>query len=707
MSAGGHHEIEVERYELSGPPAYLFDIERRTFLAIFGVLGGGLLVASVQARAAQESGRSGQRSAPTDVMAWVHVGEDGKVTGYTGKTEIGQNIRTSLAQAIADELRVPLDRVSLVMADTDLVPFDQGTFGSQSTPRMAPVLSRAAATAREMLIDRAAERLSVARASLTCADGQVSGGSASLGYGELVKGRRLTGVVPADAPLMPRRDWKTRGTAAKKVNGRSFVTGAHRYTPDLTRPNMLHGRVLRPNGYTGTLASLDDSAARAMDGVIVVRDGNFAGVVAPTARRASRAAAAVRAQWKVPEGLPSSRTLYDHLKTTAPPAAGGRGSTPTQTGDPASARAAAARTFAATYRIPYIAHVPLEPRAAVAEWTDDKLTVWTGTQRPFGVRTELATAFRMPEDRVRVIVPDTGSAYGGKHTGEQAVEAARLAKAAGRPVKVVWTRAEEFSFGYVRPAGVIEVSASVDAEGRLTSWEFDNWNSGGSGIATPYDVANQRTQFHPADSPLRQGSYRGLAATANHYAREMHMDAVARALGVDAVQYRLRHLTNERMRAVLQAAAKSIGWPKPSAAGRGVGIACGTEKGSYVATAAEVSRVGTGLKVDRLVVAYECGAIVNPDGLRSQVEGAVVQGLGGALFEAIDFADGALVNGTMATYRVPRFKDIPPIEVVLLDRQDLPSVGAGETPIVCVAPAIGSAARHLGAVADAMPVRFV
>ena len=289
MSAGGHHEIEVERYELSGPPAYLFDIERRTFLAIFGVLGGGLLVASVQARAAQESGRSVQRSAPTDVMAWVHVGEDGKVTGYTGKTEIGQNIRTSLAQAIADELRVPLDRVSLVMADTDLVPFDQGTFGSQSTPRMAPVLSRAAATAREMLIDRAAERLSVARASLTSADGQVSGGSASLGYGELVKGRRLTGVVPADAPLMPRRDWKTRGTAAKKVNGRSFVTGAHRYTPDLTRPNMLHGRVLRPNGYTGTLASLDDSAARAMDGVIVVRDGNFAGVVAPTARRASRA----------------------------------------------------------------------------------------------------------------------------------------------------------------------------------------------------------------------------------------------------------------------------------------------------------------------------------------------------------------------------------------------------------------------------------
>jgi CO/xanthine dehydrogenase Mo-binding subunit len=558
-----------------------------------------------------------------------------------------------------------------------------------------------------MLIDRAAARLGVPRGSLTCDGGQVSGNGTPVTYGDLVKGQQLTGAVPADASLMPRSAWKVRGTAARKVDGRSFVTGAHRYTPDLTRPGMLHGRVLRPTGYTGTLASLDDTAARAMEGVTVVRDGNFAGLVAPSARVARRAAAAIKAEWTVPAGLPSSTTLYDHLKTTAASGSGGRGSTPTQTGDPVKARASAARTFSATYRIPYIAHVPLEPRAAVAEWTGDRLTVWTGTQRPFGVRTELATAFRMPEERVRVIVPDTGSAYGGKHTGEQAVEAARLAKAAGRPVKVVWSRHDEFSFGYLRPAGVIEIAAAVDAEGRLTAWEFDNWNSGGSGIATPYDVPNVRTQFHPSESPLRQGSYRGLAATANHHAREMHMDTIARALGVDAVEYRLRHLTNERMRAVLQAAANGIGWPKPSVAGRGIGIACGAEKGSYLATAAEVSRGDSGLEVERLVVAYECGAIVNPDGVRNQVEGAVVQGLGGALFEAIAFANGALTNGTMASYRVPRFKDVPPIEILLLDRPDIPSVGAGETPIVCVAPAIGSAARGLGAVGDALPVRFV
>ena len=699
-------DIEVERYELARPPAYQFELVRRDFMRIFAALGGGLMVASMPETAgAQESGRGGQQSASADLAAWIHIGEDGRITGYTGKTEIGQNIRTSLAQAIADELGVPLNGVSLVMADTDLVPFDQGTFGSLSTPRMAPVLARAAATAREMLIDRAAALWSVERGGLSCRDSRITGQGRSAGFGELVKGRKLTGVVPAEAAIAPPASWTLRGTAPRKVDGRGFVTGQHRYTPDVTRPGMMYGRVLRSDGYAGTLSSLDDSAARALPGVIVVRDADFAGVVAPTERLARRAAAAVKAEWQLPQGHPTSTTIYDHLKKTES-AGGGRGSAPSQAGDVAAARSAAARTFDATYHIPYIAHVPLEPRSAVAEWADGKLTVWTGTQRPFGVRSELATAFRIPEDRVRVIVPDTGSAYGGKHTGEYAIEAARLAKGAGKPVKLVWTRKEEFSYGYFRPAGVIDVKAGVDAAGRLTLWEFDNWNSGPSAIQTPYDIPNRRIQFHPSDSPLRQGSYRGLAATANHYVREMHMDAIARALEVDAVEFRMRHLKDERMRAVLTAVAKKAGWPKPSVAGGALGIACGTEKGSYIATAAEVSRAAGGFTVERLIVAFECGAIVNPDGLNNQVEGSVIQGLGGALFEAIEFGDGTIANGSMAKYRVPRFKDVPPIEILLLDRKDLPSAGAGETPIVCVAPAIGSAVRGLGKVANELPVRL-
>lgn len=706
--------VEPERYEFAQPPKYRFeltlpDVDRRRFLQVLSAMGGGLLVvASLPARG-QESGRNAQRREDGALESWIHVGEDGRVTAYTGKVEIGQNIRTSLAQAVGDELRVPLDAVTFVMADTDLVPFDQGTFGSRSTPAMAPQLARAAATARELLIDLAAERLGSARATLSAVDGAVrSEAGRTVPYGDLVRGQQLTGRVTADAEGPDA--WRLRGTAAKKVNGRDIVTGAHVFTPDLTRDGLLIGRVVRPDGYVGTPARVDDAEARAMPGVTVVRDGDFLGVVAPNERAAARAAAAVRVEWDVPAGLPTSETVYDHLRRTGQTAGsgrGGRGGGPRVAGDVDGARTRAARVFEASYRIPYIAHVPLEPRAAVAEWTGGKLTVWTGTQRPFGVRSELMSAFDLPEDRVRVIVPDMGSGYGGKHTGEQAIEAARLARAADRPVKLVYTRAEEFNWGYFRPAGVIDVSAGVDADGRLLFWTFDNWNSGSSAIQTPYEVPNQRIAFHSSDSPLRQGSYRGLAATANHYVREMHMDHVARSLGVDAVDFRLRHLRDDRMRAVLEATAERIGWPAPSASDRSLGIACGTEKGSYVGTAAELSRTDDGFRVERVVVSFECGAIVNPDGLRNQVEGSIVQGLGGALFEAARFADGRILNGTMAQYRVPRFRDVPRIDVVLLDRRDLASAGAGETPIVCVAPAIGAAARAFGVVEDALPVTLL
>ena len=707
--------VEVERYELSEPPRYRFDVERRDFMRIFAAMGGGLLViASRPGSAGQESGRAAQAGRPpADLSAWLHIDGRGTVTAFTGKTEIGQNIRTSLAQAIADELATPMGSIVMVMADTDLTPYDAGTFGSQTTPRMAPQLARAAATARELLVAEAAKQWSVDPASLAARDGGVQRrDGTSIAYGELAA--KLAGTVATPRLAAPDA-WTNRGTAAKKVDGRSFVTGRHAYTTDLVRPQMLYGRVLRPRGYAGALTSLDTERATAMPGVRVVRDTDFTGILAPSERTLSRAVAAVRAEWRGPADQPTSDNIYEYLKKT--PASGGRGSAPTTRGDVAQARASAAKTVDASYRIPYIAHVPLEPRAAVAEWTDGRLTVWCGTQRPFGVRAELAGAFHVQEDRVRVIVPDTGSAYGGKHTGEHAIEAARLAKAAGTPVKLVWTRAEEFAWGYFRPAGVIDVKAAVDAEGRLVAWEFDNWNSGGSGIQTPYTVPNQRIQFHPAASPLRQGSYRGLAATANHYVREMHMDAIARALGVDAVEFRLRHLQDARMRAVLTAVADRVGWSGAGAGRYGagaraegapaLGVACGTEKGSYVAAAAEVSKTAGGLKVEKLTVAFECGAVVNPDGLRNQVEGAVVQGLGGALFEAIDFREGRIVNGSMAQYRVPRFKDVPPLEIIILDRKDLPSAGAGETPIVCVAPAIGSAARAFGQVDTSLPVRLL
>ena len=684
--------IEVERYELTAGAFHDFDLDiaRRDF---FKLLGGGLVMVFTLPAFAQESGRQAGRrggdSGPKEIGGWLHIAEDGSVTVYTGKVEFGQNIRTSLSQAVAEELRVPVGSIRLTMGDTDLTPYDMGTFGSMTTPTMAPRLRRAAIAAREALIDLAAEAWKTDRASLTVADGKVIDprNKKSVEFGKLTKGQKLLKVISETAAPTPADKWKIAGTSVAKVDGRAFVTGKHRYTSDTTRPEMLFGKVLRPSAFNASLVSAETKDAEAMPGVKVVRDRDFIGVTAPDAHTATRAAAAIKAEWKA-ETQPSAKDLFEYLRkeATQPRQNGGQGSIE-------DGLAKADKKLSQTYTVAYIAHAPLEPRAAVAEWNDGKLTVWTGTQRPFGVRGELAEAFRIPEDRVRVLVPDTGAGYGGKHTGDAAVEAARLAQAAGKPVKLVWTREEEFSWAYFRPAGVIDISTGVRDDGTITAWEFHNYNSGPSGIQTKYDIPNQKIQFHQTKSPLRQGSYRGLAATANHFAREVHMDELAHLVKMDPLEFRLKNLKDERLKAVLTAASKSFGWGKAKSADRGFGIAGGFEKGSYVATCAEIAidRPSGKVKIVRAVTAFECGAIVNPDQLKNQVEGSMVMAIGGALFEAIDFADGKLINGRFSRYRVPRFSDVPIIETVLLDRKDLPSAGAGETPIVGLAPAVGNA----------------
>ena len=649
--------LEPERYELWTGDEAFWEPDRRAF---FRILGGGLVVGLVLGDTlrdafAQAPARAGARM-PREIGAWLHIARDSTVTAYTGKVEIGQNIRTSLTQVVAEELRTPLGRIRLVMADTELTPFDAGTFGSQTTPQMASQLRRVAAAAREVLFDLAAERGKVARATLTVVDGRVLGPGSrpSFNFGELTRGERLVRLVDDRAPTTAPLRWTTAGTSAPKVDGRAFVTGAHRYASDVKRPDMLFGKVLRPPSFKAQLVRLETGDAEAMAGVRVVRQGDFVGVTAPTEQTAARALAGLGAEWRTTP-QPSAEELFHYLKDH--PAAGqGGGRGAGQQGSIEEGLRAADERHKAAYTIAYIAHVPLEPRAAVAEWADGKLTVWTGTQRPFGVRDELTRALGVAADRVRVIVPDMGSGYGGKHTGEAAVEAARLAQAAGRPVKLVWTRAEEFTWGYFRPAGVIEINAGAKRDGTLTAWECHNYNSGTSALRTPYDVPNQRAVFHPCDSPLRQGSYRGLAATANHFARESHLDDLAQALHMDPLAFRLRNLRDARLRAVLEAAARRFGWGSaPAAAGHGFGIAGGTEKGSFVAACAEIAvdRPSGRVRVVRVVTAFECGAVLNPEHLKNQVEGAAVMGLGGALFEAIDFANGTIRNPRFSTYRLP------------------------------------------------------
>ena len=702
--------LEPERYELTAPPRYCFEVDRREF---FKFLGAGILVVCVwkDAHGMQESGSDkGARgqSLPKEIGAWLHIGEDGTVTAYTGKVEVGQNIRTSLTQGIAEELHVPVEKIQMVMGDTKLTPYDRGTFGSRTTPEMNLQLRKVAAAARDILIGIAAAQWQVDRNRLVASEGKItnSANQRSVEYAALVKGKQLTETLPAQYPLIPATQWTIAGRSLPKVNGRDFVTGKHRYPSDQKLPDMLYGKILRPPSFGATLSSLDTHEAEKIPGVIVVHDGNFVGVAAPTAEIAARAVAAIQAEWKSQPQI-SNKDLFEYLRKNEEPAESGGSGPPgslersdssgtafrSESGSVGKGLASADHRLQQTYTVAYIAHIPLEPRAALAQWSDDSLTVWTGTQRPFGVRTELAEAFRMPEEKVRVLMPDTGSAYGGKHTGETAIEAARLARAAKRPVKLRWTREEEFTWAYFRPAGVIEVTSGVRKDGTIVAWDFHNYNSGAMGIRTFYEIENQRIQFHVTRTPLRQGSYRALAATANHFARESHMDELALLVKMDPLEFRFKNLKNERLRAVFEAAAKKFGWEQTKAPGHGFGMGGGFEKGGNVATFVEVAvDPSTGdVKVLRMVTAFECGAIVNPDGLLNQIEGANIMGIGGALFEAIEFSNGRILNGRLSDYRVPRFNDVPVLETVLLDRKDIPSAGAGESSMIGVAPAIANA----------------
>ena len=626
-------------------------------------------------------------------QAWVHVGADGSITAFTGKVEAGQGTRTALGALVAEELAVPPASVRVVMGNTDVSPFDWGTFGSRSMPFAAPPLRAAAAAAREALREAAAERFGLPAADLTVAGGIVAGpdGAPSAGFAELLTGVRRVERVPADGPVTPPAAWRSAGRPARAAGGADVITGVKRFPADLRADGMLHGCVLRPPAFGATLRGADTARAQALPGVSVVREDEFIGVVAPDAAAARQAAGAIEAVWdRSPQ--PGRDELAGYLRSHPIDGQGPAAPFRHEQGDVDAALAAGAVRRAETYTTAYIAHVPLEPRSAVAAWQDGHLTVWTGTSTPFRARRELAQAFGVPEQQVHVIVPDYGGGFGGKHGSAVAGEAARLARAAGRPVKVQWNRHEEFHCGYLRPAALIDVASSVDAAGRISGWSYVNILSGPAGILTPYDIPHQRIVYQPADSPLPRGSYRALAATANHFARESHMDELAHEVAADPLEFRLRHLDDDRLSDVFRAAADRIGWPGPGRDRTGAGIAGGVEKGGRVATAAEVRVDGDGtLHVNRLVTAFDCGAVVNPDNLANQIEGAVMMGLGGALFEAIEFADGQIRNASLSQYRVPRLSDLPEIDVVLIDRPDQPSAGGGETPIIAVAPAIANA----------------
>ncbi|MHB8352747.1 MAG: xanthine dehydrogenase family protein molybdopterin-binding subunit, partial [Thermoplasmata archaeon] len=596
----------------------------------------------------------------------------------------------------------PLASVEITTGDTDLCPWDIGTFGSRSMADAGESLRAAGAGARSLLIDLAAQRLQVAPAEILLAEGRAHADgtdrSGAAGYGDLVRGLRLVEVVPSTARPIPPTGWTTAGTAHPNRGGHRIVTGSHRYTSDLHPAGMLYGKILFPPTHGATLRKVDLDAARAIPGATVVQEGEFVGAAAPDLATAAAAVSAIGAEWTT-VAQPAESGMVEYFRSHPEAAEDHWDVVHHESGDTASALARAPATFHGLYTASYIAHVPLETHAALAEWEGDRLTVYLGSQTPFRARDDVARALGLPTTKVRIIVPPTGGGFGGKHASRLAAAAARLARATHRPVRIVLTREEEFTQAYLRPMAVVEIRSGVGSDGRIVAWESMTLNAGGSAVQPPYEVANLKVGNQPTESPLAQGPYRALAATANNFARESHIDEIAAAVPADPLEFRLRHLVDDRLASVLRAVADRAGWrvrpreqPPPGGGGRGRGLAVGAEKGGRVATYAEIEvHKDRRLEIHRIVTGFECGAIVHPANLRSQVEGGTVMALGGALFEAIHFAEGRILNPRLSEYRVPRFRDIPPIEVILLDRRDLPSAGAGETPLIAVAPAIANA----------------
>jgi isoquinoline 1-oxidoreductase len=624
------------------------------------------------------------------------VRPDARVVVYAGKVEYGQNIRTGLAVEVADELRIPLSSVEVVLGDTDRTPWDMGTFGSQSTARVGLQLRHAAATAREALVLMASLRLDLPAEDLIVRNGSVASKAdpgRAFTYSELLEGQAIEQEIDPGIALTDPSAFTIMGSDARRTDAEDRVTGRAVYSQDVRRPGMLFARLLRAPSFGAQLVNADLRPAEQVPGVVhVIQEADLMAVLAEDDESAEEAISVVRAEWQARRSGSTIDVPQMLMETRRDPVA------VQEAGNVEEAFRNAEHVLQETYYVPHITPLPMEPRAAVAEWDGDRLTVWAGTQRPFGLRTELSGLFRIPESDVRVISTEIGGGFGTKSWFPAGAEAARLARIAGRPVRVAYTREEDLTEGTCRPAALIEVRSAFRSNGLVTAWRFDAVHAGPiANIAqrearTPYAVENIAVIVSCADTMVRVGSYRSLGAAANHFARESHIDEIAAALGIDPLEMRLRNMPNPRYRHVLAEAADRFGWtPAAAPSSRGVGVALGEDVGSYVATCVEVEAGQNAVRVRRVVTSIDCGLVVNPEGVRNQVEGSTVMGLGGALFEAIEIGDGAILNASLSRYRAPRMTDTPEIEVVLAGDPTQPSTGAGEPGMVTVAPALANA----------------
>jgi isoquinoline 1-oxidoreductase len=677
-------------------------MDRRDFVK---VLGGGILVTVnlgplTLFNSTAEPAYQG-RGYPEDINAYLHIAEDGEVTLYSGKIEMGQGVMTSLCQMAAEDLGVSLDAMHIVMGDTDTCPWDMGTFGSLTTRMFGPAVRAAAAKARLILTDLAAERLGVSRDALSVADGVVyvtRDEARNVTYGALARGQAITHEVDEEAVLRAVKDFSVMGQSPLRMDGVEKVTGAAQYAGDIRLPGMLYARVLRPPAHGASLTRVDTSGAEAIPEVTVVNQEGLVAVLAADPETAERALEAIQAEFDEPAPAVDTESIFQHLVDSSP-----EPNTPEREGDLEAGRRASARTFDHTYFNSYVAHAPIEPHTAVAEIKDGKATVWSSTQGPFSQQGSIARAIGFEPGNVRVLTPYVGGGFGGKVGGSQVVEAARLAQITGRPVQVAWTRAEEFFYDTFRPAATIRVLSGMDEDGRLTLWDYQVYGAGARGSDVFYDVPNKSVRVYgewgraPAGMhPFGVGAWRAPAANSNRFAAEQQIDIMAAAAGRDPLEFRLENTTDPRMLGVLKTIKEASGWQSkaaPARNGSGRGLACGIDAETYVALVAEVtvdSSTGN-VTVDRVVCAQDMGVVVNPDGARMQMEGCIAMGLGYVFSEEIRFEGGKILDKNFGTYQLARFSQMPEIETVFVPNDDLPPKGGGEPAIINMGAVVANA----------------
>ncbi|OFY62431.1 MAG: hypothetical protein A2Y71_01245 [Bacteroidetes bacterium RBG_13_42_15] len=638
------------------------------------------------------------RSLTKDYNAFLQIAEDGTVKCFTGKIEMGQGAITSLPQMMADELNVPLGKIRIIMGDTDLCPYDAGTWGSQTIQTFGPAMRAAATEARGVLVDLASAKLGVPASQLEVKDGIVidtKDPKKRVSYAELAKGKKLERFLDVKPSVEDHTKFTYIGKSYKHVDARVKVTGEAKYAGDYKLPGMVFARVLRPPSHGAKLTTVDISGAEQVQGTQVVRDEDFIAVLNENRDRADEAVVKIKAEYSFNELKVNDKTLYDRMV-----GADSRVNVMRTNGDMEAGYQQSDRIFESEFHDPYVAHAAIETHTALANLEGDKMIVWASTQSPFGLQDGIARELGFPREKVRVITPFVGGGFGGKAAYQQGVEAARLAKMSKKPVMVVWTRDEEFFYDTFHPAGVYRVRSGIDKSGMITLWDFNVYYGGTRGSDTIYDVPNAKTTSYGQNMdavqihPFGTGAWRAPNNNSNTFARESQIDIMASAAGIDPLEFRLRNLKDEKMIACWKAVADKFGYvPAKTPGGRGIGIACGTDAGTWVAMMAEVKvdKNSGHIQVVRVACAQDMGMCVNPQGALLQMEGCIMMGLGYTLTEEIQFEGGNIKNRGFDSFEIPRFSWLPKIDCIILDRMNQPPKGGGEPAIIGIGAIVANA----------------